>query len=232
MSKSLKNTIGIDEMLQKYTADDFRMACVLSNYRNAMEYSDELMELGKNTLNRFRTFQMDCEAYLTGKRYAVGLDESVVFQNLQFARSHIDGYLRDDFDTSKSIRILMDQISSISRCINTPLIEGIPIQTTACLDAVAAVSNYVQFILNSFGFTPFDSQMKGKSQQFERGNDFDFSNLLNEIVDIRDSLRKEAAASKNQNLFKISDNLRNSLQKHGITIRDSDQGSLWNFSKG
>lgn len=33
MSKSLKNTVSIKEFLESYSADDFRMLCLLSNYR-------------------------------------------------------------------------------------------------------------------------------------------------------------------------------------------------------
>lgn len=230
MSKSLKNTIAIQEMLSKYTADDFRMTCVLSNYSNAMEYSDELMDLGRNTLQRFRTFQMDCDAYLCGRKTAVGLDESVILQNLEFARSHIDDYLRDDFDTASSIRILLDQISSISRCVNSPRIDGVPLQTTSCLDTVAAVNNYVQFILDSFGFRPFAYQQL--EEEHVEGGDFNVSGLLDEIVDIRGSLRKEAVANKSQHLFKVCDDLRNSLRRHGIDIRDNDLGSTWSRSTG
>lgn len=36
MSKSLKNTISIREFLEKYTANQFRMLCLLSNYKNGI----------------------------------------------------------------------------------------------------------------------------------------------------------------------------------------------------
>jgi cysteinyl-tRNA synthetase len=37
MSKSLKNFITIKEFLQHHSADQFRMLCLISNYRNGNE---------------------------------------------------------------------------------------------------------------------------------------------------------------------------------------------------
>lgn len=34
MSKSLKNTVGIKELLKTYTANQFRMLCLLSHYKS------------------------------------------------------------------------------------------------------------------------------------------------------------------------------------------------------
>lgn len=36
MSKSLKNTISIRKFLEKYTANQFRILCLLSNYKNGI----------------------------------------------------------------------------------------------------------------------------------------------------------------------------------------------------
>jgi cysteinyl-tRNA synthetase len=41
MSKSLGNTISMGELLTKYEPDDFRMLCLLSDYHESLEFSDE-----------------------------------------------------------------------------------------------------------------------------------------------------------------------------------------------
>jgi len=40
MSKSLMNTISVKELLNSYTADQFRTLCLLSNYKNGKLNSD------------------------------------------------------------------------------------------------------------------------------------------------------------------------------------------------
>lgn len=64
MSKSLGNTVSLSEFLKHYSADEFRMACLLSNYRNSMQYSDQLMQTARQTLRKFINFHADLSAYM------------------------------------------------------------------------------------------------------------------------------------------------------------------------
>ncbi|XP_037825243.1 probable cysteine--tRNA ligase, mitochondrial [Lucilia sericata] len=224
MSKSLKNTISIDEMLKEFTADDFRMACALSNYKNSMDYSKELMETAKNTLNKFKTFKADCLAYLNGKKIGSNLNANTILQNLHYAKSNIDSCIRDDFDTARSISILLDQISGVSRCINTNTNATVENETSSCLDAIAAVNNYVDYILQSFGFSFADAQRSINDKE-----NININAIIEDILKTRENIRQQAVMGKNKELFKVCDDLRNCLRNHGIEIRDHSQGSSWNF---
>lgn len=223
MSKSLKNTITIDEMLKDFTADDFRMACTLSNYRNSMDYSRELMETARNTLNKFKTFKSDCTAYLSGKKIGSNLDAGRLLQNLNYAKSNIDSCIRDDFDTARSIGILLDQISGISRCINANIADtSTEFKNSTCLNTIAAVNNYVEYVLDSFGF----AFAKSSTNHVVMEN-FNINTLLDDILSTRRNIRDRALKDKNKELFAVCDDLRNCLRQHGIEIRDHTQGSSW-----
>ncbi|XP_075165802.1 cysteine--tRNA ligase-like protein, mitochondrial [Haematobia irritans] len=224
MSKSLKNTIAISEMLEHYTSEDFRMACVLSNYKNSMEYSDEMMETARNTLKKFYTFKSDCTAYLTGKKIGSNMISSSIIHNLNYCKSNIDYCIRDDFDTARCINILLDQISGISRCINTNPKDGDLLITATSLDAVAAVSNYVDHVLQSFGFAE-----TLQSQAINVQDNLDFNGLLDDILNTRKLIRERALSDKNKVLFEVCDDLRDCLRQHGIDIKDHAQGSSWNL---
>ena len=228
MSKSLKNTITIDEMLKDYTADDFRMACALSNYKNSMDYSRELMETARNTLTKFKTFKFDCIAYLGGKKIGSNLDAGRLLQNLNYAKSNIDACIRDDFDTARSIGILLDQISGISRCINANVTNNsTENEKSSCLDAIAAVNNYVEYVLDSFGFAFANSSA---NQTITTMDNLNINILLDDILSTRRFIRDRALKEKNKELFEVCDDLRNCLRQHGIEIRDHTQGSSWNFT--
>lgn len=233
MSKSLKNTISIEEMLTNYTADEFRMACVLSNYKNAMEYSDELMETAKNTLSKFKSFKIDCVAYLEGKKIGSNMVASSILQNLNYCKSNIDACIRDDFDTARCISVLLDQTSSISRCMNAKPTEhsngdnGTAVITSPCLDAVAAVNNYVEYVLQSFGFSFAEmSANRATGGEYEH---LDFNRLLDDILMTRKVIRDRAVQDKAKALFEVCDELRNCLRQHGIEIKDHGKGSTWNY---
>uniref|UniRef100_A0A8W7PI34 cysteine--tRNA ligase n=1 Tax=Anopheles coluzzii TaxID=1518534 RepID=A0A8W7PI34_ANOCL len=70
MSKSLKNTVSIGELLGAYSADEFRMLCLLSHYRIAIEYGPEAMETARNVLRKFASFFSDAKAYIDGLKPA------------------------------------------------------------------------------------------------------------------------------------------------------------------
>uniref|UniRef100_A0A1I8NVP6 cysteine--tRNA ligase n=1 Tax=Stomoxys calcitrans TaxID=35570 RepID=A0A1I8NVP6_STOCA len=226
MSKSLKNTISISEMLQDYTSDEFRMACVLSNYRNGMEYSDEMMETARNTLKKFYSFKSDCSAYLTGKKLGSNMVSSSILQNLNYCKSNIDSCIRDDFDTARCIGVLLDQISSISRCINAnpSVSDDNSLINATCLDAVAAVSNYIDNVLQSFGFIEASG-----NQVINAQDNLDINGLLEDILNTRKLIRERAVSDKNKVLFQVCDELRNCLRQNGIDIKDHAQGSSWNL---
>lgn len=226
MSKSLKNTISIKEMLSKYSADDFRMACALSNYKYSMEYSDELMETAKNTLSKFKAFHLDCVAYLSGKKRGANLNADIILKNLQYVKSNIDTCIKDDFDTSRSISILLDQIAGISRCINSNIRSSIESDTSSCLYAIAAVNNYVKFILQTFGFSYTEDKTNREMNEKEILN---LNSFIEDILNTRRDIRDQAAKLKSKELFKICDNLRNCLRQHGIEVHDHSEGSSWNY---
>ena len=56
MSKSLKNFITIQEVLQKHSARQLRLAFLLHSWKDTLDYSDNTMELAKSyekTVNEF-----------------------------------------------------------------------------------------------------------------------------------------------------------------------------------
>ncbi|XP_054740356.1 probable cysteine--tRNA ligase, mitochondrial [Anastrepha obliqua] len=231
MSKSLKNTISVGEMLQQYTADEFRMACVLSNYRNAVEYGDELMQTSRNTLKRFKTFKADCLAYLSGKKPTANVETSEVLAGLQRAQQDIDACYKDDFDTARSIGVLLEQASAVNRQIN--IASGVEAElrltTSSCLDAIAAVDNFVQQHLRILGFSFIEDS---KTQLIGAASEFDLDGLVEDLLQSRRLIRERAVAAKNKELFRICDELRNCLRQHGIDIQDHSQGTSWQFSGG
>uniref|UniRef100_A0A0K8V664 cysteine--tRNA ligase n=1 Tax=Bactrocera latifrons TaxID=174628 RepID=A0A0K8V664_BACLA len=228
MSKSLKNTISVGAMLERYTADEFRMACALSNYRNAVDYSDAIMQTSRNTLKRFRTFKADCNAYLCGKKRAAHVDAGEVFSDLQRAQHDIDACYKDDFDTASSIGVLLEQSNAVSRQINAGVNEfENNLTTSSCVDAIAAVDNFIQQHLHILGFSSVETP---KTQMLGANNEFNLDAFVEDLLQSRHLIRVRAVAGKNKELFGICDELRNCLNQHGITIQDHSQGTSWQFS--
>ncbi|XP_055907120.1 cysteine--tRNA ligase, mitochondrial [Eupeodes corollae] len=222
MSKSLKNTISIDEMLQSYSSDEFRMACILSNYRNSVEYGDKMMNTAHGTLKRFHEFNVNVEAYLKGRKRGALIDSNEILALLSKSKLLIDQHLKDDFNTARCIGVLIELSSAVSKSINSTTENE---QTFASnLDTIAAVRNFVNCNLQMFGFEIGDATHIDD-------NNLDLSSLLEDLVKTRSDMRQRAMETKNKEMFRVCDELRDCLKRNGVELKDHYQGSTWNFTK-
>jgi len=222
MSKSLQNTISIDDMLGKYDCDAFRMACLLSNYRNSMEYSDEMMETAVNVLRKFRTFESDCKAYVMGIKPAVNINSRVMIENLQHTIKEVHNGLCDDFNTAYTMSVLSDLMSSTCRNINNNSSVNVD---SSCLELIAAALNFVTSTMNMFGI----SMGKTSSSHALADEEDNLGNIISGIIDSRRQLREKAIAQKSHALFEVCDELRQCLRANGIEVKDHSHGSTWEF---
>lgn len=226
MSKSLGNTILVSEFLKHYSADEFRMACLLSNYRNPMAYSEQLMLTARQTLKKFQNFHADLSAYLQLRKPLKFLDEGALQAQLSHTIDEFDNSLRDDFDTARGISVLIDQMSSISRCINDqqPDAQETP---AACIQYLLAAGNFISVAMHNFGIKGLGVSI-AKPQELPSG--LDANGLVADILALRASLRKQALeqSDKNTGLLTVCDQLRNLLENQGLEIRDHQKGiSSW-----
>ncbi|XP_043644812.1 probable cysteine--tRNA ligase, mitochondrial [Drosophila teissieri] len=231
MSKSLGNTISVSELLKKYTADEFRMACLLSNYRNAMPYSDQLMVTARQTLQRFKNFQADLSAYTQFLKPVHLLDEGALKAQLTHTVTEFDNCLRDDFDTARAISVLMDQMSSISRCINEQQVDAQE-EPAYCIDLLLAAGNFINRVIVTFGLSELQDREPLQEKVSFSDHGIDPSLLVNDVINVRGRMRERATSGdvKNPQLLAACDELRSLLQQHGIQVRDHKQGSSWVFA--
>ncbi|KAL5281158.1 CARS2 family protein [Megaselia abdita] len=224
MSKSLKNTISIDEMLEKYSPDTFRMACVLSNYRNTMEYGDEMMETAKFTNSKFNAFKITCEDYLNGNARSnnqENVDPEQILKKFQENKDQIDECLRCDFDTAKVMTVLSELTKSTSSILKYNFKNQSSYQSSY-VDVIGPIYKYTEKMFETFGFREKSSIVS---------QDDNLVNLVEDLLKLRMDLRAEAISTKNKQLFKVCDSLRDSLKKNGVNIKDYSDQSSWSFNK-
>lgn len=224
MSKSLKNTISIGEMLDKYSADTFRMACVQSNYRNIMEYSDSMMETALFTNTKFNAFKASCESYLNGNTRSnnQNIDSEKVQKTLVESKLRVEECLRDDFDTAKVMTVL----SNLTKTANLILSS-----TSISNDKITYQSSHVDVIGPIYKFTESIFKTFGMRQDEQHSINNDLECLVEDLLKLRMDLRAEASSTKNKYLFKVCDRLRDTLKSNGIDIKDYSDKSSWSFNK-
>lgn len=214
MSKSLQNTISIPDLLKSYNADTFRMACLLTNYRYSMEFSNQLMETAESVLNKFKFFITDATIYINNNATSVSAVYSDhILKNLQKTEEANFEALKVDFDTATCINNLLTLLSDTNKIIKSDPCEYCPVPVTLIVE-------YIVDILTKFGL------------KLQESEDTVLSNaMINTIVEFRHSVRLNAISSKNYELLSACDIVRDKMKSMKVQINDSHKTPSWVITK-
>lgn len=149
MSKSLKNTVSIKEFLKSNTVNEFRVFCLMTNYRDNVEYSDKSLSNATAMVKKFKAFLDDCDAYVDGHLTCASINDAEVLKCLNKTRVKIKEALKNDFNTMQSLNALEGLISKVHRNIQTKA-NSMPTAPRSA-GVIAACSSYVSKILDLLG---------------------------------------------------------------------------------
>lgn len=229
MSKSLNNVISVSEFLTKHTANEFRMLCLLSHYSNQMDYSDTNMQIAKMACKKISEFRSDVDACVKGQKTFSDIDSNELRKKLSDASNLIDGFLRDDFTTSKCIEQLMLLIKMVNKSMmtNNAGDPAVTIQRNASSNIVdlLAVKNFIDSQAEIFGLN--FSELAAVSDS----NRVNTERIVDDIVGIRNKLRNRAIESKDKQLLKDCDDIRDCFKSNGVVLKDHGKLSSWSFAK-
>uniref|UniRef100_A0A182MTA0 cysteine--tRNA ligase n=1 Tax=Anopheles culicifacies TaxID=139723 RepID=A0A182MTA0_9DIPT len=234
MSKSLKNTVSINELLKDYSADEFRMLCLLSHYRSVIEYGPEAMTTARNVLRKFESFFSDSKAYIDGLKPATYDSTSTdnLLAKLSTTRLSVKQFLQNDFNTANPVLALGELASNVQKLINSHEHEQCASQTALIgasnVGAVLAVTEYIREELLAYGLESMNKQYAQHSST-SKETDQPFAQLIETIVSTRSEIRLQAMATKDAQLFKVCDMLRDRLAVANVELKDHGKTTSWNF---
>lgn len=213
MSKSLQNVITVPKLLENYTADTFRMACLMSNYRYPMEYSDEAMKTAESVLNKFKFFLKDVSVYVNNSDSDCGDYNDKLLGELQKTEENNIEALKSDFDTASCINSLLNLVIATNKIIkaDSKVYYPVPVILTAY---------YITDVLTKFGLKLHDSSEKNIS-----------NSLIDTLVEFRHSIRQNALQQKDKNLLSACDTVRDKMRAMKIQINDSNKIPSWIITK-
>lgn len=195
MSKSEGNFFTVRDIRKKYDGEVIRYFLLSGQYRNPIDFSEELMEQSKNSLERMRNCKTDLEHI-----EANGSDGDAT-ESEQASMAKFDGFVSDfvkamddDLNTADGISSVFNLISEI----NTELKGG---ATKAYAKAAKAK---LMELCDILGFLQSSD---------EEGVDPEIQKLVDE--------RQEARKNKD---FARADEIRDMLKEQGITLKDTPQG--------
>jgi cysteinyl-tRNA synthetase len=200
MSKSEGNFFTAREICEQYSPQALRFLMLNAHYRNPMNFSRELMDAARNSLDRIKNGVYRLE-HLLGSR--PGTDDEITpgeSRLLEEANSHrvkFEEAMEDDFNTADAI---------------TAIFELVRLANTSCSEDSS--SSFIRAVLDLI--TKLSDILGLKVRTEEEMVDADIEKLINE--------RQEARKSRN---FARADEIRELLLKKGILLEDTREGVRW-----
>ena len=202
MSKSLNNFFTVREMLEKYDPEVLRFFMLSAHYRTPMNFSIELLDSAKSSIDRLYNAIGNLESLLEEvqkeelehkeKEYIKVLDE--------FRNKYIEK-MDDDFNTADGISIIFDLIRDIN--INVDGNSSKPLIQYA-LDMIRGLGSPLGIL---------EKSTKGTLEDH-----------VEKLIEERQRARKE----KN---WALSDKIRDELKEQGIVLEDTPQGVRWHLKQ-
>ncbi|KAL4230671.1 Cysteine--tRNA ligase [Mactra antiquata] len=236
MSKSLKNVIPVSDLLQKYSANQFRMFCMLTHYRSHIEFTDEKMSKAITLDNKIGSFLQLCDAYVKGQFVGGDVNEAELLQRLADTDAKVTHFLKDDFNTPEAVQCLFDLISHTNKILSQSD------DTRRDAGTIAAVTVYVKRLCKKLGF-----HKKGWKMTQDPDN-MRLKQVLDDTVKFRWNVRNfaiqkslpglESLPKKERKkigkeffapLLEGCDELRSKFSNHDICVQDHKTYSSWEF---
>ena len=195
MSKSLGNFFTVRDISKEFDLEAVRMFMLSAHYRSPINFSREMIEQAKTSLERLYTAR-DHYAFLlkNAKDGEMSERELALMEKVEAARKGFDSAMDDDLNTAEA----MGNMFELVREANAALDENSPKQ------AVSAVLDALEEMAKVFGIL---------TRRTDDGGDEQVEALL--------EARARARSEKN---WAESDRLRGEIEKLGYTVKDTKQG--------
>jgi cysteinyl-tRNA synthetase len=199
MAKSLGNVVGLIETLDAHTPEAVRLFYLRAQYRQPIEFADDLLVDAEASLSRLWTF----------RRRAGGYGGAPDADAIERFRAAMD----DDFNTAEALAVLFDAVREGNRLLDSGEDPG-PI--TAAFDVIVGVLGIDE---------PYDSLGDAAVRLDELAAEVGLpGGEPREVVDRLIVKRAEARATRD---FVTGDRIRDRLAAMGIVLEDGADGTRW-----
>ncbi|GAB6159411.1 cysteine--tRNA ligase [Howardella ureilytica] len=197
MSKSLGNFLTVRDIASKFDLSVLRFFMLGAQYRNPINFSDELMESAKNGLERIKTCVSTLDRLAENASGAIKESEQNIVSEVNKCKKSFEDAMDDDFNTAFAVAAVFDLVKIANTYANE--------------DSSADILKFLaDTIVTLCGVLGLDVEPK------EELLDSDIEKLIEE----------RTAARKNKD-FARADEIRDELEAKGIILEDSRDGVHW-----
>ena len=198
MSKSLNNFITARDALAKYDSEVIRLFMLQAHYRNQLNFSADLLESTKASLERMYNAISHLENLISEvSREEMSKDEVAFEKKL---KEHKDKYISkmdDDFNTADAISVIFDLVKDINSELGVESSKTIVMQALELMRELGGALGILQ------------KSTKGSLED-----------EIEELIAQRQQARKDRD-------WALADKIRDDLKERGIVLEDTPQGVRW-----
>ncbi len=205
MSKSLGNSLLVDEVVKRIAPVELRYYLVSAHYRSMLEYSDSAVAEAGQGYRRIEGFLQRALEVLGG-----GSDLLVVDPALR--PKEFDDAMDNDLAVPQALAVLHEVV----RRGNAALAEQRTAEVSEAFGAALAM-------LDVFGLNPWDPRWASEGSTGTQATE-----VIDALVRVLMTQRQEARSRKD---FAAADAIRDGLDQIGIRIEDTAQGARWTLEK-
>lgn len=202
MSKSLGNSILIEDLLKKYDSDAIRLAILQNNYRSDLNITKDMFNINQNKIySIYKLFNILDEKGISTNKIVIDIEKE------------FKAAMDNDFNTSLAIANLFNYISEITKNINNNNYE----------DALS-IKNEIVRIYNVLGILNKNSKdiISEIKDKFLTNNNISIEYINNKI--------NERKNLKNNKEYLLADKIREELSMQGILLEDKKEDTKWEIN--
>ncbi|CAB4750281.1 unannotated protein [freshwater metagenome] len=205
MSKSLGNSLLVDEVVKRIAPVELRYYLVSAHYRSMLEYSDAAVAEAGQGYRRIEGFLQRSLEMLGGGSELLAVDPALRPQEF-------DDAMDNDLAVPQALAVLHEVV----RRGNAALAEQRMAEMSAAFGATLAM-------LDVFGLNPWDPRWASEGSTGTQATE-----VIDALVRVLMTQRQEARSRKD---FAAADAIRDGLDQIGIRIEDTAQGARWTLEK-
>lgn len=198
MSKSMGNFFTVREISEEYDLQVLRFFMLNAHYRNPINFSRELMESAKNSLDRIITSVDNLKHLIAnGRQGDMTEEEKGLLDKTKEFYDKFDNAMDDDFNTADAISAVFELVKYVNSNSSS---DNTTAYLTALKEKITTLTDVLGLIVD-------------KKEE-----------MLDSEIDELIAKRQQARKDKN---FALADQIRDELLSKGIILEDTREGVRW-----
>ena len=203
MSKSLNNFFTVRDVANEFGYEPIRYLMIASHYRTPINYSVDIIEQCKASLDRLYTCKENLEFLLANAKDNQESDNESIKKSMSSYKDEFIKAMDDDLNTADALAAIFSLVKFINTNINTNTNNSKETVKFA-LDLLLELSSVLGLLYSK--------------------NDDSIDKEIQDLINRRIQARKDKD-------FKTADEIRDKLKSMNVVLEDTPQGVKWRIEK-